>query len=496
MKQRLKQLCLHHLHHTFGLAGYRSGQKTTVYALLGGRDVLCVLPTGAGKSLCWQLPAVLHDGLTVVVSPLIALMRDQVRRLTDLGIPAVSIDSLMGQEERAAAFDRIRRGETRIVFVSPERLENPRFRQLCQQVVPWLMVVDEAHCVVQWGEHFRPAYGSIAGFVRALPKRPVLCAMTATADRTMQCAIRQSLGLRGERRILLSYVRENLSYEVRPTLHRTQAILHRVQANPGKTVVFCRTRSRAEHLAVLLANEGIAADFYHAALERSVRLEKQLRFHQGCIDVLCATTAFGMGVDIPDIRCVIHDYLPDSVIDYAQQTGRAGRDGQAASCILFLDPDELVRKAAIRSKAGRRYPRQPVRRWIYLQTWWRGQQRLLNILLTAPCIPRSIVRAFGGQSAPCGCCSACRKSPLVRRIPPFSRMGERQIRAWLLSWQREALAVQQGCLPAKVISDHALEYAAKMLVFPAEAKAPPEMERLLKHFRRERMHESVQRGIS
>ena len=183
MKHSLKQETLRHLRETFGLTDYRPGQKAAVQALLSGRDVMCILPTGAGKSLCWQLPAVVHAGVTVVISPLIALMRDQVQHLTAIGMLAVSLDSLMSPAEKEQALSAIRSGAVRIVFVSPERLQQSSFRHLCREIQPWLIVVDEAHCIVQWGGEFRPAYRQIGDFLHGLQTRPVLCAMTATADK-------------------------------------------------------------------------------------------------------------------------------------------------------------------------------------------------------------------------------------------------------------------------------------------------------------------------
>ncbi len=495
MKHGLKRECLHHLQSTFGLTAYRPGQREAVQALLSGRDVLCILPTGAGKSLCWQLPAVVHEGLTVVVSPLIALMRDQVRHLTNIGIPAVSLDSLMSAEEKTAAIDGIRQGIVRIVFVSPERLKQPRFRGLCGEVCPWLVVVDEAHCVVQWGESFRPAYGGIPDFLSALPHRPVLCALTATADDAMQRAVCTRLTMRRVKRILLPILRENLIYEVHTTLDRTGAILRLMQTSLCKTVIFCRSRARTECLAELLNKQGIRAEAYHAGMERAQRLAVQTRFQAGTTPILCATTAFGMGVDIPDIRRVIHDYLPDSLIEYVQQTGRAGRDRQRAECILFLEPNELVRKASIRHQAKDMFPKHPLRQRRYLQRHGKRLNELLRVILQSPCIPAGIAAAFGRPSRPCGRCSACRKGRMLPHVPSMTGKREWQIRAWLLMWQRASLASKMNCPPAKIASDRALIVAAKKFVFPEDTAVFPEMERLLTHFRRGGMHASESDGI-
>lgn len=483
MKHSLIRECRYHLTHTFGLDDYRPGQKEAVQALLSGRDVMCILPTGAGKSLCWQLPAVVSKRLTLVVSPLIALMRDQVQHLHAIGIPAISLDSLMTPEERDAALERICSGAVRIVLVSPERLMQPRFRQLCREKAPWLVVVDEAHCVVQWGEKFRPAYTGIAEFMDELPQRPVICALTATADEPMQRAIRENLGMKRPKRVMMPIIRENLAYDVRTTLDKTGDLLRLCQADCGKTVIFCKSRARTETLAQMLIQQGMAAACYHAGLDREARMQAQQRFMAGDVQVLCATTAFGLGVDIPDIRRVIHDYLPDSVIDYVQQTGRAGRDGLRAECILLLTPNDLVHKAAFRS-----YAKNPIRRWRETTGHVRKTNQLVRILMAEACIPAGFAAALGRMVPPCGKCSACCKGRLVRRPPSYAFRKERHIRLWLMKWQRDALSRRLSCAPGKIASDRALNMAAVKFVFPQDTQAPEEMQRLLRHFSRNEMH--------
>lgn len=483
MKHSLKRECRYHLTHTFGLDDYRPGQKEAVQALLSGRDLMCILPTGAGKSLCWQLPAVVSKRLTLVVSPLIALMRDQVQHLHAIGIPAVSLDSLMMPQERDAAFECIRSGAVRIAFVSPERLMQPRFRQLCRENKPWLVVVDEAHCVVQWGEKFRPAYTGIPAFIGELPERPVLCALTATADEPMQRAIRENLVLHRAKRVMMPIIRENLAYEVCTTLDKTGELLRLCQKELGKTVIFCKSRARTEILAQLLIQRGMAADCYHAGLDREVRMQAQQRFMDGAVQILCATTAFGLGVDIPDIRRVINDYLPDGVIDLVQQSGRAGRDGLRAECILLLSPNDLVHKAAFRS-----YDKNPIKRWRETAAHVRKTNQLVRILMADSCIPAGFAAVLGKAVPPCGKCSACRKGSLVKHPPSYAFRKERHIRLWLLKWQRDMLAGRLRYAPEKIASDRALNMAAAKFVFPQGMQVPEEMQRLLRHFCREEMH--------
>lgn len=229
MRTARKQQCSRVLRNTFGVSGFRPGQEQAADALLDGRDLLCILPTGAGKSLCWQLPALMMDELTVVISPLIVLMHDQVRHLRERGIPSVHLDSLMTPAERADALNQLTRGQAKIAFLAPERLNHPEIYALCRQHPPAMVVVDEAHCVVQWGDAFRPSYQQIGQFVSSLPRRPVLCAMTATADKQLQRGIVQSLGLRHPKRIVMPVERPNLHYSVLPTVHVTDAILRALQ---------------------------------------------------------------------------------------------------------------------------------------------------------------------------------------------------------------------------------------------------------------------------
>ena len=485
MNAALKRACRLHLGKTFGLTAYRPGQKAAVHGLIAGRDVLCILPTGAGKSLCWQLPAVVHKGLTVVVSPLIALMRDQVQHLQQLGIPALMLDSLMTADERMHVMSEIRSGRARILFVSPERLQQTGFISLCRDRPPWLVVVDEAHCVVQWGQGFRPAYEQIPVFLHKLPKRPVLCALTATADRDMQQEILRLLDMQHPKRVILPDARENLIYQVQTTLDRTQTLQRLIHGQRVKTVIFCRSRKRAEALAHMLQEQGIPAAAYHAGLAREERLAIQECFRLAEVEVLCATTAFGMGVDIPDIRRVIHDDLPDSVIDYIQQSGRCGRDGAEAACILLLEPNALIRKTAINSRAREKYPKRPLRRYFYVRKYWQDVSRLLRIVIGGQCIPAGLVRSLGGSVNPCGKCTACRNSSRRMSVPDLRRYSVAQIRTWLLDWQRRAYAHKTGQRPGQVLPSSALYAAGRRLIFPANVHVPEEMERLLAHLRRD-----------
>ena len=489
MKRSIKRMCQRHLRDTFGLPQFRPGQKAAAYALLSGWDLLCVLPTGAGKSLCWQLPAVVHGGLTVVVSPLIALMRDQVAHLARQGVKAVTLNSLMSPEDYAASLSALQDGAADILLLSPERLRNPALAALFADRPPWMVVVDEAHCIVQWGGEFRPAYAAIGEFIHTLPRRPVICAMTATADRNMQRAIAESLMLTRHKRVTLPMVRPNLIYEVCTTLDRTGDILHLCREEPVRTVVFCRSRARAEKLAALLKHQGSQADYYHAGRSREEREAIERRYMAGEIVILAATSAFGMGIDIPDVRRVIHDYLPETLIDYVQQAGRAGRDGQDASCILLLEPMDLVKCGGALRRGLKRLKLHPLRRLTLLRTDWLPVCQMLRVMMTAPCIPAAVARGFGSGSRPCGRCSACRRGPLARRVPQLPFMSEQETIVYFLRWQRDALARQLHLPRRKVLTVQQLHQAARCFSLPGEAGAHARpIARLLDYFHRGIMH--------
>ena len=470
MLRRERARRLQALQTIFGLQGFRPGQEKAVDALLRGRDLICILPTGAGKSLCWQLPAVLHEGWTLVVSPLIALMRDQLRGLQAHGLDAVCLDSLQTEEEREASLHLLETGQTKIALVSPERLQSVRFCRAVQARPPWLMVVDEAHCVPRWGDSFRPAYAQLDQFLGDLPARPVLCAMTATADAAMRRDIARSLGMRRPKRVVLPVTRDNLRMAVNTTIHPEETILLLMEEHAGeKRVVFCRTRRETERLAALLRLEGMAAEHYHAGMDREERLAVQARFTDGKTEVLTATTAFGMGVDVPDIRCIVLSGLPDTMLDLAQQFGRAGRDGESADCVLLLDPAGLeTRRKHLRwrRKDG----------WAQWHKAHRETSALLDWCLSGRCLQQGIARAFGQRCAPCGVCSACLRAKRLGRFrrltatPEIHHMRERHLRAWALRWERAEIARQSGAGRQAVMPEHVLRRAAETGIVPSGAR--------------------------
>ncbi len=485
------------LHTVFHLPGFRPGQEEVVSAALGGRDVIALFPTGAGKSLCYQLPALMLSGPTLVVSPLIALMRDQVSHLEQLGIPALCLDSLQDSAAQQDSLARIRQGWPRLIYVSPERLQSPAFQRAMLVCPPSAVVVDEAHCVAQWGDSFRPAYAEIGGFLQKLPVRPVVLAMTATADGRMRAQIAASLGMRHPKTVTLPILRPNLRYTLCTTLNTTAWIQDYVRAHAGvKGLVFCATRKRCETLAARLAaltgEDGapIRAAYYHAGLEREERLRIQEAFQAGEYDVLAVTSAFGMGVDIPDVRYTVHDSLPRSMLDLAQQTGRAGRDGQRSECVLLLSPPQLEWRRHQLSRQRFEAKKDHQER---LRLWkdWHEERRVLEALLSGRCIASEISGCFGRREAPCGVCSACArrassgwlagKSPIAP-VPDLYHMDDIALRRWALSWERKALAHNLGVPQSRVLDADSLLRSARMGRLagdPPLPQAKASLERLL-----------------
>ena len=438
------------LKNVFRMDTFRPGQEEAVRALLSGRDLMCIFPTGAGKSLCFQLPAVMASQPTLVISPLIALMRDQVQHLNVRGIPAVCLDSQQAEDEFQQNLAAIAGGKAPLIYVSPERLKSRRFYDVISIHPPWLVVVDEAHCIVSWGSEFRPAYSEISQFIRQLRNRPVICAMTATADIRMQREICFNLGMRLPKQVQLPLVRTNLTFSVVTTLDHRQAILNACRKETGKVLIFCRRRAETERLAGWLRSLGISAEHYHAGMTREDRMAAQNRFALGQTSVLASTSAFGMGVDIPDIRLVIHETLADNMIDLIQQSGRAGRDGQPSGVIVLFDPldVEQMRRHSVRSvfEAGKDRKRKSSALADISE-----KQRVLDWCLNGRCLTVGMARVFGQRAKPCGICSACLRAAKTGRFTrlaptPSLRARPSELRYWVLGWERRSL-IREAHLP-------------------------------------------------
>ncbi len=323
----------------FGFDDFREGQREVIGSILEGKDAVVVMPTGSGKSLCYQLPAMILDGVTLVVSPLIALMKDQVDALRARGLPATFINSSISESEQRARIDSLRRREQKLVYVAPERFRSSRFNAALQSIPISLFAVDEAHCISTWGHDFRPDYLRLRSVIGSLGRVQTL-ALTATATPYVRSDIIQQLGLNQPQTFVSGFDRPNLSIEVVHTERERQKISHirrLAKTYPGSGIIYTATRKAVEQVGLKLQSAGLSVSTYHAGMPDSVRIKAQDDFMSGRTQMIVATNAFGMGIDKPDIRFVVHYQMPGSIEAYYQEIGRAGRDGLPSTCVLLFN---------------------------------------------------------------------------------------------------------------------------------------------------------------
>ena len=344
----------------FGYTSFRPGQHEVIQTLLDGRDCLAIMPTGAGKSICFQLPALMMPGVTLVISPLISLMKDQVDSLVNQEIPATYINSQCTFEEAKARFAAIRAGRVKLVYISPERLENEFFTSFMQSLPISMLIIDEAHCVSQWGHDFRPSYCAIKDWIAALPKRPVVGAFTATATEKVKEDMMNLLGLEKERIFIGGFDRPNLYFRVVRTNRKLDFALSYVQQHREDSgIIYAATRKEVDRVYEELTRRGIRAGRYHAGLSDDMRRTMQDAFTYDRLQVIVATNAFGMGIDKSNVRYVIHYQMPKNIESYYQEAGRAGRDGAPGECILLFSRQDIMIHRTVRPRpaaAGRRIP--------------------------------------------------------------------------------------------------------------------------------------------
>ena len=396
----------------FGYDSFRPGQEEIVSRLLAGQDVLAVMPTGAGKSICYQVPALLLPGITIVVSPLVSLMKDQVGALVQAGVAAAFLNNSLTDNQKALMLHRAREGWYKIIYVAPERLEMPGFQRFAQERPISMVTVDEAHCISQWGQDFRPSYLRIKEFVDSLPSRPVVGAFTATATAHVRDDIREQLALQKPYEVTTSFDRPNLYFETRRALpsQKPKELLDLVlKEGSNAGIVYCSTTRQVDETARLLQSRGIRAAAYHAKLDADTRRKNQDDFLYDRVQVMVATNAFGMGIDKPNVRFVIHYNMPKDLESYYQEAGRAGRDGQPARCtLLYSGTDVRTIRFFIEKEmeADNGLPAD-----VKAEAVRKAEERLKYMTFystTQDCL-RGFLLHYFGEAAPkkCGSCSCC-----------------------------------------------------------------------------------------
>mgnify|MGYP004451991027 FL=1 len=462
------------LKHYFGYDTLRPGQQDLMEGILNGSDVLGIMPTGAGKSLCYQVPALMLPGITIVISPLISLMSDQVKALNQAGVHAAYINSSLTENQIRAALLYAAQGQYKIIYVAPERLNTMRFLDFACRADISMVTVDEAHCISQWGQDFRPSYLEIADFLARLPKRPVVSAFTATATERVKQDIMGSLHLQNPVTVVTGFDRPNLFFRVvkrKGGKETDNSILNYVKRHEDESgIIYCATKKNVDSVCELLLQHGILAGRYHAGLSLEERKESQDDFTYDRIRVMVATNAFGMGIDKSNVRYVLHYNMPQSLEYYYQEAGRAGRDGEEAECVLFFSKqDIMINKRLLDYKAteGGYTSGDPAVR--------ANEQRKLNQMIhyceTDECLRQYILNYFGDHS-PCTCekCSNCvvpedeveenyietgRAKKKTAELADLTKEGQELFEK--LRKCRSELAAKQGVPPFIICSDKTLK---------------------------------------
>ena len=459
--ERAKALLYEH----FGYSSFRGAQETLISAILSGKDALGIMPTGAGKSICYQIPGLMLPGITLVVSPLISLMQDQVRALKAAGIAGAYLNSSLSYKQYLKALDNARKGMYKIIYVAPERLVTGEFQSFAASVPISLVAVDEAHCVSQWGHDFRPSYMNIAPFVAMLPTRPVLAAFTATATPAVREDILCHLKLRNPEIAVTGFDRKNLFFRVlKPTDKKAALLEFLAQHRDESGIVYCSTRKTVEKITELLKDHGISAARYHAGLEEEERREGQTAFLYDKVKVMVATNAFGMGIDKQNVSYVVHYNMPKNMEAYYQEAGRAGRDGSKAECLLLYGGGDVhtaeffINNSTEGNEGGPEAVAQ--RRKIEFDKL----DQMKNYCYTSGCLRHYILDYFGEDSPlRCDNCGNCRarkniaaalKQPAVR-----PHKTERSLYEMLKSVRLD-FAEKAGLPPELIFTDRCLQAMA------------------------------------
>ena len=389
----------------FGYTSFREGQQTLIDGILSGTDVLGIMPTGGGKSICYQVPAMLLPGVTVVISPLISLMRDQVLSLKTAGVPAAYINSTLTGAQLQAVLQKLQEGKYKLLYVAPERLEYPGFLSVISRLKISLVAVDEAHCVSQWGQDFRPSYLRIPEFIGRLPKRPVVAAFTATATEQVRQDITRLLQLHDPISLVTGFDRPNLSFSVLHPKKKDVELLALLDAQKHKSgIIYCATRKQVERVCDLLCEKGHPATRYHAGLDEEERSENQEDFVYDRKSIMVATNAFGMGIDKSNVSFVIHYNMPQSPEAYYQEAGRAGRDGSAATCVLLYSSGDVTTARFLIDHPTEGEMQDPVQREQDLKRL----DAMVDYCKTQSCLRGKLLSYFGQEHPEnCGNCGNC-----------------------------------------------------------------------------------------
>lgn len=387
----------------FGYESYRQGQEEIIDAVTSGRDALGIMPTGGGKSICYQIPALIFEGITIVISPLIALMKDQVDSLNEIGIPATFLNSTLSGEEARDRVEEIVGGQIKVVYVAPERLLTDGFTTLCHHLPIDLVAVDEAHCISQWGHDFRPSYRNIPHFISVLKKKPVVAAFTATATAFVVEEIKEHLELDNPFDLITGFDRPNLTYKVLKPTDKLRFLKQYLEEDftEGAGIIYCATRKTVESLTEKLLLGGFSVAGYHGGMDSQRRTQIQDDFMMDRTQIIVATNAFGMGIDKPDVRFVIHYNMPKNMEAYYQEAGRAGRDGQPSDCFLIYSPSDIVKQKLMIAQNANGSERSKIQ--------YENLQTLVNYCHTNSCLRNEIRRYFGEgvDLNNCGSCGNC-----------------------------------------------------------------------------------------
>jgi ATP-dependent DNA helicase RecQ len=395
----------------FGYDSFREGQESIIHTIMEGRDALAIMPTGAGKSVCYQVPALMLPGITIVISPLISLMQDQVKALNEAGIHAGYINSSLTEKQISKVFQLASEGTYKILYVAPERLESWEFNDFAAKTDISMVTVDEAHCISQWGQDFRPSYLKIVDFINRLPRRPVISAFTATATEEVKTDIACILKLQDPNVVVTGFDRENLYYSVETVKRKDDFVVEYVEKHAQDSgIIYCATRKNVDALHELLFKRGVPVTKYHAGINQEIRKKNQDDFIYDRALVIVATNAFGMGIDKSNVRYVIHYNMPQSMENYYQEAGRAGRDGEPSRCILLFSPqDIMINRFLLEQKDFTDVPQEDIE--LIRQRDAKRLQVMEGYCRTTDCLRNYILEYFGEKTSNrCDNCGNCHRN--------------------------------------------------------------------------------------